>query len=31
MKNGNLEMTLEEINTEIDAVRKKRKGKAKSG
>jgi len=31
MKNGNSGMTLDEINTEINAVRKKRKGKAKSG
>ena len=31
MKNGNAGMTLDEINAEINAVRKKRKGKAKSG
>jgi hypothetical protein len=31
MKNGNSGMTLDEINAEINAVRKKRKGKAKSG
>jgi len=30
MKNGNSGMTLEEINAEIKAARKKRKGKAKS-
>jgi len=31
MKNGNSGMTLDEINAEINAARKKRKGKAKSG
>jgi len=31
MKNGNSGMTPDEINAEINAVRKKRKGKAKSG
>ena len=31
MKNGNSKMTLEEINVEISAVRKKRKSRAKSG
>jgi hypothetical protein len=31
MKNGNSGMTLDEINAEINTVRKKRKGKAKSG
>jgi len=31
MKNGNSEMTLDEINAEINTVRKKRKRKAKSG
>ena len=30
MKNGNSKMTLDEINAEIKAVRKKRKGKTKS-
>jgi len=30
-KNGNSKMTLDEINTEINAVRKKRKSKVKSG
>jgi hypothetical protein len=31
MKNGNSRMTLDEVNAEINAVRKKRKGKTKSG
>ena len=31
MKNGNSNMTLDEINAEIKAVRKKRPGKAKNG
>jgi len=31
MKKGNSKMTLDEINTEINVVRKKRKSKAKSG
>ena len=31
MKNGNSNMTLEEINTEIKAARKKRKSKVKNG
>jgi hypothetical protein len=31
MKNGNSSMTLAEINAEINAARKKRKSKAKSG
>ena len=31
MKKGNSKMTLNEINAEINAVRKKRKSKAKSG
>ncbi|MCL2443300.1 MAG: hypothetical protein FWD13_07520 [Treponema sp.] len=30
IKNGNSNMTLDEINAEINAVRKKRKGKIKS-
>jgi hypothetical protein len=31
MKNGNSEMTIDEINAEINAVRKKRNRKVKSG